>query len=254
MLLSYCFREVEGTVPLVFLHGFLESSTMWIPLALENWPCTSITIDLPGHGNSTEILPDGEPSIDKMADAVVELLGFLQIKEFNLIGHSMGGYIGLSIKKRFKGCRKLALLNSTYSADNEEKIYDRLRMASLVFEAKSLIISQSIPRLFYKYSEEDQVVRDLIMEAHFIKPEAIAYASIAMSKRKPNIELVVKHKNEVLIIYGVHDKIINVLQLQIDADKFALKLIGLSNSGHMSHFEETENLRAILINFVSDCI
>ncbi len=236
---------------MVFLHGFLESSKMWIPLALENWPCTSLTIDLPGHGNSTEILPDGEPSIDKMADAVVELLGFLQIKEFNLIGHSMGGYIGLSIKKRFKGCRKLILLNSTYSADNEEKIYDRLRMASLVFEAKSLIISQSIPRLFYKYSADDQLVCDLIKEAQLIKPEAIAYASIAMSKRAQNIDLVIEHKKDVLIICGKHDNIINVSQLQIDSIKFGLQLIVLSNSGHMSHFEDTEILNTTLTNFFS---
>jgi pimeloyl-ACP methyl ester carboxylesterase len=251
LLLSYCIREVAGTVPSVFLHGFLESSKMWIPLDLENWPCTSLTIDLPGHGNSTELLPDGEPSIDKMADAVVELLSFLKIKEFNLIGHSMGGYVGLSLKKRFSGCHKLVLLNSTYWADNEEKMNDRLRMASLVFEAKGLIISQSIPRLFYKFSEEDKVVRDLINEAHFIKPEAIAYASIAMSKRKPNIDLVIHHKEDVLIIYGAHDKIINVLQLQNDAEKFGLQLIGLSNSGHMSHFEEPEHLKRFLINFVS---
>jgi hypothetical protein len=124
-------------------------------------------------------------------------------------------------------------------------------MASLVFEAKGLIISQSIPRLFYKFSEEDKVVRDLINEAHFIKPEAIAYASIAMSKRKPNIDLVIHHKEDVLIIYGAHDKIINVLQLQNDAEKFGLQLIGLSNSGHMSHFEEPEHLKRFLINFVS---
>ena len=251
MLLSYNFREVEGTVPLVFLHGFLESSTMWIPLELQNWSRTILTVDLPGHGNSMDCLPEGEPSIDKIADAVVELLGFLKIDQFDVIGHSMGGYIGLSIKKRYSGCRKLVLMNSTYLADNEDKIHDRLRMASLVFEAKSLIVSQSIPRLFYKYSADDQLVCDLINEAQLIKPEAIAYASVAMSKRAQNIDLVIQHKKDVLIICGKHDNIINVSQLQIDAMKFDLQLIELSNSGHMSHFEDTKILNTTLINFFS---
>lgn len=224
---------------------------MWIPLELQNWSCTTLTVDLPGHGKSMDYLPEGDPSIDKIADAVVELLGFLEIKEFNLIGHSMGGYIGLSIKKRCNGCRKLVLMNSTYLADNEDKIRDRLRMAFLVFEAKSLIVSQSIPRLFYIYSADDQLVCDLIKEAQLIKPEAIAYASIAMSKRAQNIDLVIEHKEDVLIIYGKHDNIINVSQLQIDAMKFGLQLTELSNSGHMSHFEETEILKTTLINFFS---
>jgi 2-succinyl-6-hydroxy-2,4-cyclohexadiene-1-carboxylate synthase len=251
LLLSYNFREVEGTVPLVFLHGFLESSTMWIPLELQNWSCSTVTVDLPGHGNSMDYLPEGEPSIDKIADAVVKLLDFLEIEQFNVIGHSMGGYIGLSIKKRCNGCRKLILMNSTYLADNDDKIEDRLRMASLVFEAKSLIISQSIPRLFYKYSAEDQLVCDLIKEAQLIKPEAIAYASIAMSKRAQNIDLVIEHKKDVLIISGKHDNIINVAQLQIDSMKFGLQLIAFSNSGHMSHFEDTEILKTTLNNFFS---
>ncbi len=224
---------------------------MWIPLELQNWSCSTVTVDLPGHGNSMDYLPEGEPSIDKIADAVVKLLDFLEIEQFNVIGHSMGGYIGLSIKKRCNGCRKLILMNSTYLADNDDKIEDRLRMASLVFEAKSLIISQSIPRLFYKYSAEDQLVCDLIKEAQLIKPEAIAYASIAMSKRAQNIDLVIEHKKDVLIISGKHDNIINVAQLQIDSMKFGLQLIAFSNSGHMSHFEDTEILKTTLNNFFS---
>lgn len=252
--LAHSFREVKGTIPLVFLHGFLESSTMWVPLQIEDWPFSILTIDLSGHGKSLDLLPKGEPSINKMADAVIQLLSDLKIVQFNLIGHSMGGYIGLSIKKRFGACQKLILLNSTYLADSVAKKEDRLRMASLVFEAKKLIISQSIPRLFYKYSEKDQIVIDLINEASTIAPEAIAYASIAMSKRKNNLDLILEHKKDVLIICGRYDKIINTEQLRADATKFGLQLIDLPNSGHMSHFEETEVLREILLNFISNII
>ena len=42
--------ELFGEGPItVFLHGFLESSTMWEPLNLTELPGTKLLIDLPGH-------------------------------------------------------------------------------------------------------------------------------------------------------------------------------------------------------------
>ncbi len=250
MSLAYAFREVKDTIPLVFLHGFLESSNMWRQLEVEDWNHSILLIDLPGHGQSMKRLPQGEPSIDLMADEVMEVLSSLKIDKFHLIGHSMGGYLGLAIKKRFSSCKKLILMNSTYLADTDEKRRDRLRLAELIYQAKDLIIMNSIPRLFYKLTNEDQVVKDLINEALQISPDAIAYASIAMSKRPANLDVIIENKADVLIINGKYDPILNVEILQYDTIKFQLNCIELSNSGHMSHFEEPALLIASIKKFI----
>ena len=53
-MLSY---SVKGSGPAwVFLHGFLESSSMWESLPLDDLPIQQIKIDLPGHGKSSQLL------------------------------------------------------------------------------------------------------------------------------------------------------------------------------------------------------
>ena len=102
--------KVFGEGPVVlFLHGFLESMSMWDRLPLEDFRCKKVFIDLPGHGNS-KILNYAEPSIESMANEVISVLEKECIKKFNIVGHSMGGYISLSIKENHKECKKIILL------------------------------------------------------------------------------------------------------------------------------------------------
>ena len=49
--------------PVVFLHGFLESNSMWDYLSLENLNVQCVLIELPGHGKSILQDPNDVPSI-----------------------------------------------------------------------------------------------------------------------------------------------------------------------------------------------
>ncbi len=106
---------------LVFIHGFLESSTMWdvLPLKLINHRC--VFIDLPGHGKSALENTPEDPSICWMADQVISTLEELGINSFSIVGHSMGGYVALEVKRLIPGCRKVVLLNSNFWDDGEQK-------------------------------------------------------------------------------------------------------------------------------------
>jgi len=89
---------VHGEGPAwVFLHGFLESSTMWDYLPLDDLPIQQIRIDLPGHGWSFELLD--APSIHLMALEVQRVLDHLEISSFSVVGHSMGHMWGWSLPK-----------------------------------------------------------------------------------------------------------------------------------------------------------
>ncbi len=85
---------------IVLLHGFTESMEIWngfIPVLKEEFRV--ITIDLPGHGHS-ELL-NGICTMDRMADAVKNVLDNLNAGKVILIGHSMGGYVSLAFARRF---------------------------------------------------------------------------------------------------------------------------------------------------------
>ena len=102
---------------------------MWKDLPLETLKIQSILIDLPGHGSSP--LSDEfskNRSVGQMADEVIELIDHLGIKEFNIVGHSMGGYVALEVKNKRPLCQKVVLLNSNYWEDAVPKKRDRKRI------------------------------------------------------------------------------------------------------------------------------
>jgi len=69
-----------------------------------------LRVDLPGHGESpaTSAL-----SIDAMADAVLAELGQLGISTFNLLGHSLGGKVAMTMAANplCKGLEKLCIVD-----------------------------------------------------------------------------------------------------------------------------------------------
>ena len=106
---------------------------MWDALSLELLGTSFICIDLPGHGASSfNGLINVEKGMEELAYAVVEVLDSLNIRDFNIVGHSLGGYVALEVKRIRKNCKKLVLLNSNYGEDSPAKIVDRKRIASIV--------------------------------------------------------------------------------------------------------------------------
>ena len=232
---------VQGEGPAwVFLHGFLESSTMWDYLPLDNLPIQQIRIDLPGHGWSFELL--NTPSIELMALEVQRVLEHLAISKFSVVGHSMGAYVGLELSK-MRGFEHLILLNSNCWSDSEQKKQDRLRVANFVHQAKSHFIREAIPNLFSNPQEQDQVIEALIKEANCMSPEAIAFAALAMRERTDFTEFVNAHPEKFTFIHGKLDRLVSVEELQ---QKVPNAHIHLLDSGHMSHVEATPGVMQVL--------
>ncbi|MFM8963560.1 MAG: alpha/beta fold hydrolase [Sphingomonadales bacterium] len=231
---------VHGEGPAwVFLHGFLESSTMWDYLPLDNLPIQQIRIDLPGHGSSFELL--NTPSIQLMALEVQRILTHLSIENFTVVGHSMGAYVGLELSQ-LKGFKKLILLNSNCWPDSEQKKQDRLRVASIVMKAKSHFIREAIPNLFSNPAEQDQVIQALIEEANCMTPEAIAFAALAMRERADFTEFVNANPERFIFIHGKLDRLVSVAELQ---SKIKGPKIHLLDCGHMAHVEAGEEVMEI---------
>jgi pimeloyl-ACP methyl ester carboxylesterase len=236
---------VQGEGPAwVFLHGFLESSTMWDDLPLDNLPIQQIRIDLPGHGWSFELL--NTPSIQLMALEVQRVLEHLAISKFSVVGHSMGAYVGLELSK-MRGFEHLILLNSNCWSDSEQKKQDRLRVANFVHQAKSHFIREAIPNLFSNPQEQLQVIEALIKEANCMSPEAIAFAALAMRERTDFTEFVNAHPEKFTFIHGKLDRLVSVEELQA---KITGPSIHLLDCGHMAYVEAREEVLVILASSI----
>ena len=234
--------------PVVFLHGFLESMTMWDFLDFpEN--ISQIRIDLPGHGSSLND-KKGCSSMKEMAEYVKYTLQRLNIDCYDIVGHSMGGYVALELIKIDKNCQKVVLMNSNFWSDDMKKQRDRKRVAEIVVRNKMLFLYEAIPNLFLDPEKNTEAVQGLIKEAEAMNAVSISEISIAMSKRNDLSELVTDKTDRILVIQGVEDSIVPVDRMRAAQMKAGFAYKELSNCGHMAHVEQPNEVIKATLNFL----
>src|SRR5690606_24883736 len=90
----------EGSIPIIFLHGYPFSKTMWdgqLDFLKSNYRV--IALDLRGFGKSTDETSD--MSMDLFSDDLIAFMDTLHIDKSVIVGLSMGGYVVLNAYKRF---------------------------------------------------------------------------------------------------------------------------------------------------------
>lgn len=96
----------EG-VPVVYLHGLLDSAEGWAPLCSVS-PRAGFAFDLGGFGGSDLPL---RPSFAGYAEDLIAALDVLVPGDFVIVGHSLGGGIATALAERLPGrVRALILL------------------------------------------------------------------------------------------------------------------------------------------------
>jgi len=240
----------EGNA-IVFLHGFLESNSMWDYLALEQLNFQKIFIELPGHGQSALKDVSEQPRLNFYAKEVQEVLAFLKVEKFSIVGHSLGAYVALILKEQNGSCQKVVLLNSNFWADSEQKKKDRLRVAEIAFKAKKVFINEAIPNLFGKVELFQNEIDSLKEEAMKIEPESIAYAALAMRERNDYSEMIAENPTDYFIIHGDLDRLVTTLFLTeqtkpIFREQLANHVFIIKEAGHMAHIETSEMVMQLL--------
>jgi pimeloyl-ACP methyl ester carboxylesterase len=88
-------KAASNDKPLVLLHGFAGDGLVWSALAsqLQRRGKYIIAPDLPSHG-ATDF---NSADVSGMADAVVALIRGLNLGEFDLVGHSLGAAVAVSV-------------------------------------------------------------------------------------------------------------------------------------------------------------
>src|SRR5436190_1037643 len=114
------FREYGSGFPIILIHGFPMSKEIWnefvTPLSVN---FKIYTIDLPGFGQSQK---PTSFSMQSVGSDVLKWMKDQNIPPCIVIGHSLGGYVTLSMvsqaPERFAG---FGLFHSTGLADTVEK-------------------------------------------------------------------------------------------------------------------------------------
>ena len=234
----------------VLLHGFLENQTMWQDLVPElSKKYRIITIDLLGHGES-ECLGYVH-SMEENADAVRAVLSKLRIRKAIFVGHSMGGYVALAFAEMYPTKVKgLVLQNSTSKADSEEKKTNRDRAIKAVKKDYSTFVRLSITNLFSEENREKMIdeIEKVKIEALKTPLQGIVASLEGMKIRKDRETLLRSATFPMLLILGKKDGVLNYEDNLKQIENTNVKLVTFP-AGHMSHIENREELKTVLLNF-----
>ena len=98
--IAYLDEGPENAPVILFLHGLGDNAHVWAPTIStlrKNFRC--IALDLPGHGQT--FAHNFSFRMYDFASVISEFLKQLQISNFILVGHSMGGQISVILSLRF---------------------------------------------------------------------------------------------------------------------------------------------------------
>ncbi|CAH8284425.1 pimeloyl-ACP methyl ester carboxylesterase [Mariniflexile fucanivorans] len=244
--------EGQGN-PVVFLHGFLENSTMWqafIPeLTKKN---RVICIDLLGHGK-TECLGYIH-TMELMAEVVEAVLNQLKITKSTLIGHSMGGYVALAFaEKNPKNLKGLCLMNSTSLPDTEEKKRNRDRAIIAVKQNYKTFVRIAVNNLFRPKNRivfADKI-KDVVNEALKTPLQGIVAALEGMKIRKDRQHLLQSPTFKKMMIISKKDPALDYKTLIAQAKNTDVKKVEFPD-GHMSHIENQDDFLIEIMHFIEN--
>jgi len=250
----------KGT-PIVLLHGYGEDSRIWENQIdyLANH-CLLIVPDLPGSGKSTltsKGIEDWLPkmSIESLAESIHELLLAENLTKCILLGHSMGGYIGLAFAERFPAnLLGLGLVHSTAYADSDEKKITRQKSIQFLEENNGhIFFKASMPNLFGKKFKETQasVIEQLIEQSKAFETRVLVGYTRAMMQRTNKTELLQSALFPILFVAGPEDIAAPLTDIQAQATvpiKSYLEVI--EGVGHMGMLEAPQIMNQHLSRFI----
>ena len=241
--------DAEGT--LVLIHGLGESALCFERLMvhprLARW--RQLAPDLPGYGKS---LWRTEPlSLDEHADDLAEWLDKRVPEPVVLLGHSMGGVIGLLLAERL-GSRLRAFVN----------VEGNLSLADCGFSSQAARYSQAawvaggldevLERILASDNESLEVSRAYAASIQLADPRAYHRNSDDLVRMSSGLEIagrLAALEQPLLYVHGiprgVGERSLGLLEAE------GVKTVGIEGAGHWPFLDQTEAVAEALEEFLA---
>ncbi|GHU32693.1 hypothetical protein FACS1894166_06550 [Bacilli bacterium] len=95
---------------LLFIHGFCVDYHYFTAAEELSKYLNIYMLNLPGHGNNTKNITHDDLTFDSMTDYVIKYVEHKRLKDFYLMGHSMGGAIVSMIENKIPNRIKKLIL------------------------------------------------------------------------------------------------------------------------------------------------
>jgi 3-oxoadipate enol-lactonase len=250
--------EFASSVPLLYVHGFPHSRTLWRH-QLQGMPphVNGIAVDLRGFGESRG---GAVRSVDAHADDLVRLLDHLGIDDAICCGLSMGGYIAFALWRRHPSrVRALVLADTKMGADTPDARARRDSMMSVASERGSAAVTDLLLGGMvgaHTTAERPDIVDEVRQMMAAQTPEAIIDALHALRDRPDSRDTLPTITVPTLLVCGTDDTITPPAEstamhaLLANAPLARLELV--ERAGHASCLERPAAFNCVLAEFVAE--
>ncbi|GAA3529511.1 alpha/beta fold hydrolase [Nonomuraea rosea] len=248
--------ERRGTgAPLILIHGIGHHWQAWRPvmdrLAVTR---TVIAVDLPGFGVSPGLPPRTPYTAESLADAVESFCALLGVREPDVAGNSLGGYIALELASRGV-VRTATALSPTGFWSRSELLYCRLALRALRGSARAMSPEQAV------MAAESPFLRALsagLLVAHpsRLEPAALVAAGQALGAASGFDETLESFaglmppappKSPITIAWGEHDRLLLRRQAVRAARWSGQRVKLLKGCGHVPMSDDPELVARVIL-------
>lgn len=241
---------------LVLLHGFCENNSLWDQIIPNlNFGGEIIAPDLPGFGSKKLYLKNF--NLDDIALLIHDELIALGVDKCICIGHSLGGYITLALKKQFPNfVIDIGLLHSTAFADNLDKRNNRDKLIKFLDKNPPSQFLKTFAFTLFNEASKDRLAKEVKLVVDMsqgLSGKTIQAYAKAMKNRKDNSAILFE-ENQPLFIAGMTDSAISSedSELQISKIKNQKNCYLLENVAHMGMYESPSIIIEAINRFTSN--
>ena len=211
------YSDVGSGPVIIFIHGWSESRSAFDQISkLLSSKYRCISIDLPGFGESEAI---EKVTLNKVSKVIEKLIDKLEIKKYNLIGHSLGGAVTL-----------------VYANKHQDEVN------RIVLISPFVTFKQFSKLVFYIIHNLAPVLINKIL--NWKKPNLYAVNAFRFAYLLSSTDLykyLRSVRKDILLVYGTKDSLLSIKPLQ--------PILGIMNNIHLAIFED---VRHYIFTYISE--
>jgi pimeloyl-ACP methyl ester carboxylesterase len=225
----------------VFLHGFLFTSSMWkqhVDALADDYRC--IIYDQRGAGESP--VGSGQYTMETLVDDLEDVLKAEKVKTATLIGHDLGGYVALRFAQREASkVSGLVLMNShCYGDADDQKLWWAELLRHIDREGYCDFAKQFFPTLFAESSkrQDGSPFPALREQAEKLDPVGVKGHILATMSRPDTRDVIDNATYPLLFLTGEKDEYVPPeLVLRMGLRLEGAQAVRVPDTGHVAPLE-----------------